>query len=145
MPQVGSVAPTFHVFSGSEPSKPVTLADFKGKVIVVDFWATWCAPCRASLPHLQHLWDENKDKDFQIMAISNESTAKINGFEEQEKLTFPMYTDDLKEANTHCGITGFPTTFVVGKDGRVVYVTEGADPDGADPQLDDAVANALKQ
>ena len=141
--RVGAQAQDFTVVSTSDASKSVALKDFKGQVVVLDFWATWCAPCRETLPHVQKLWDDNKDKGVQVMAISEEDSATVNDFQNQNKFDFPCYTDGSNVANSAFGVSGYPTTVVIGKDGRVVYSAVGLDAN-TESEIDAAVATALK-
>lgn len=140
---VGSVAPEFKVSPILGSTQPVSLSNYKGHVVIVDFWATWCGPCREMLPHLQQLWESNKDKGLQVFAISTESADKVAAFQSESKFDFPCYTDESKEVNSAYGITGYPTTLVIGKDGKVVYSTIGMDAN-TPGEIDAAVESALK-
>jgi thiol-disulfide isomerase/thioredoxin len=94
--------------------------DLKGKPAVVEFWATWCPPCRASIPHLNELNKKYKDKGLVIIGISDEDQKKVTEF----RKTLPMdYTVaiDKKDLGQKLGVTGIPHAFVVGKDGKVAW------------------------
>jgi thiol-disulfide isomerase/thioredoxin len=140
---VGTQASDFKVNPAAEPGRSVSLSQFKGKVVLVDFWATWCAPCRQMLPHIQKMYEDYKDKGLEVMAISAESSAKVTGFQSENKFDFPAYTDEGKEANNAFSITGLPTTIVIGKDGKVVYSTMGMDTNTPD-EIQTAVTKALE-
>jgi peroxiredoxin len=126
--------------------KPVSLADLKGKVVVLDLWATWCPPCRASLPHLNKLWDAMKDKDVKIFAVNEQEDKKdVQGFVDSTKLTVPVLLDSEGKVGGQYGANAIPETVVVGKDGKVKKVFVGFDPNGTPEQLKTAVESALKE
>lgn len=144
LPSVGSAAPNFKVASADEPSKAVQLGDFHGKVLLVDFWATWCAPCRDELPKLRDLWNSNRSKGLEMVAISQESVADIEKYKTESGSDLPFFTDADGSANKAYGIDGLPTTLLIGKDGHVLYSSVGAEMGGElDKDLVDAVAKAL--
>lgn len=125
--------------------KAVSLADLKGKVVVLDLWATWCPPCRASLPHLNKLWDAMKDKDVKIYAVNEQEEKKdVQGFVDSTKLTVPVLLDSDGKMGGQYGATAIPETVVVGKDGRVKKVFVGFNPGETPEQLKAAVESALK-
>ncbi len=140
---VGSEVHDFTVAKAGNIDRLVQFKDLKGKPMVIDFWATCCAPCRASLPHLQQLWRENKDKGLQVVAISIEDAGTIAQFSSTEKFDMPFFVDTKDEANNAFKITGLPTTLVIDKTGHVIYSTVGMD-DEAENEIKDAVAKALQ-
>jgi thiol-disulfide isomerase/thioredoxin len=140
---VGFAAPEFKVHPALEPIKTVSIGDMKGKVVLLDFWATWCGPCRQMMPHIQSIYEHYKDKGVEVMAITEESSAKASGFATDNKYDFPFYTDESKDANTACGVIGLPTTAVIGKDGKIVYATMGMDANTS-TEIEDAIKTALK-
>lgn len=102
----------------------VDLAEMRDKVILVDFWATWCGPCVAELPHLLETYAKYKDKGFEIVGISlDDNVDTLNAFVEQNKMTWPQYFDGKAWGNEIAqkyGISAIPATFLVGKDGKIV-------------------------
>ncbi|HEY2584602.1 MAG TPA: redoxin family protein [Tepidisphaeraceae bacterium] len=126
--------------------KAVSLADLKGKVVVLDLWATWCPPCRASLPHLNKLWDAMKDKDVKIYAVNEQEEKKdVQGFVDSTKLTVPVLLDSDGKMGGQYGATAIPETVVVGKDGKVKKVFVGFNPGETPEQLKSAVESAQKE
>jgi len=99
--------------------KSWTLSSLKGKVVVVNFWATWCPPCRKEMPDLQALFNEYESKGFVILAISDEDKAKVQGFIAQKNYTYPVLIDTGRKVNEAYGIEGIPHSFVYDRQGRL--------------------------
>ncbi|HDQ26232.1 MAG TPA: TlpA family protein disulfide reductase [bacterium] len=103
----------------------IRLSDHKGKVIILDFWATWCPPCRAKIPFFMELQEEYGKKGFTMIgAAINDTEDKIKNYAKSQKINYPVGMADRKMANDYGGITGLPTTFVIDRQGviRKVYV-----------------------
>ena len=104
----------------------VDLKSFKGRVVLVNFWATWCEPCREEMPSFERLRDRMKGKPFEILTVNyGEGAAKIAQFMEKQKLSLPVLLDPDKEAATAWRAGGLPMTFLVDRTGRVRYSAFG--------------------
>jgi thiol-disulfide isomerase/thioredoxin len=98
------------------------LALYKGKVVLVNFWATWCEPCRAEMPSIQRLRDKLAGKPFAVLAINvDEPDARVRRFLEQTGLDLPVLLDPNKSVTRGWSVRVMPTTFLVGPDGRIRY------------------------
>ncbi len=104
--------------------KEVDVTKMKGKVILIDFWATWCAPCVAEMPNVIKAYAEYKDKGFEVVGISlDEDKSALEGFIAQNNMTWPQYFDGKgwgNEIAQRFGIGQVPATFLVGKDGKII-------------------------
>ncbi|HWR17806.1 MAG TPA: TlpA disulfide reductase family protein [Terriglobales bacterium] len=100
--------------------KTWSLKALKGKVVVVNFWATWCPPCNKELPDMQALYEQHKDKGLVVLAITDEDRAKIVPFVEKRKLTYPILLDNGRKVNDAFQIDGIPKTFVYDRQGKLV-------------------------
>ena len=116
----GVPAPNF-TFPGLD-GKKVNLADYKGKVVLLNIWATWCAPCVAEMPSMEKLYQELKDEGFEILAVSvDESGAEaVNPFMEKHKLGFPVLLDTKGDIKTLYQATGIPESFIIDGEGIIV-------------------------
>jgi peroxiredoxin len=102
------------------------LADMRGKPIIVNFWATWCPPCRAEMPSMQRAWVDLADEDILLVAINvGEDAETVRGFRDAIGLNFPLPLDIDSEVAPRWPMRGLPTTFVVDPSGRIVYKAEG--------------------
>lgn len=103
-----------------ENNNPVSLKDFKGKPIVINFWATWCGYCLREMPDFEQVYQEEKENVTFLMVNAtdgiNETFEKASKYVKDKKYTFPVYYDTKQEALTKYGISGFPTTIFIDKD-----------------------------
>ena len=116
-----SVGDTMDIKFTSVQGEEIDLAKMNGKVILVDFWATWCGPCIQELPHVQETYEKYHDKGFEVVAISlDRDEDKLKEFIEEKKMPWPQAFDKGGAISNKFGITGIPATFLIGKDGKVV-------------------------
>ena len=115
------------------------LANYRGRVVLVNFWATWCAPCVAEMPALQRLRERLAPARAEVVAVNfQENAARIAPFVERLRLTFPVVRDHDGTLRTAWNVTVFPTTFVVGPDGRIAWVAVG-EVDWDDPRVESRI------
>ena len=102
--------------------KPVSLADFKGKVVILDFWATWCAPCRDEIPGFVELQKKFGDKGLVVVGVSldEEGAAFVQKFVKEHGVTYPVVLGNQQVAAAYDGIDALPTTFIIDREGKVV-------------------------
>lgn len=96
-----------------------------GKVVVVNFWATWCPPCRKEMPDLDTLYKRFKDQGLVVLAISDEEEAKVRAFLKTQPVSYPVMLDKGRQVNELYRVEGIPKTYIYGRDGKLV--TESID------------------
>jgi len=101
--------------------KNVSLADFQGKVVVLDFWATWCPPCVKEIPHFIELYEQYKDKGLAMVGISldREGVGVVKAFVQKYQIKYPIMMTDGKVDKAFGGITSIPTTFLIDSAGNI--------------------------
>jgi peroxiredoxin len=106
----------------SDPTgRPISLADFRGKIVFINFWTTWCLACVIEMPSMQKLHQIFKDKDFVMLAINlQESASRVKQFYKEHKLTFTTLLDTTGDVGAGLGIRSIPTTFILDKNGRII-------------------------
>lgn len=107
--------------------KNVSLSDFKGKKVLLNFWATWCPPCRAEMPDIEKLYLEDKDSDLVILAVNlGEDTQTVKSFIDKNKYNFNILLDSDQAVAIKYNIVSIPTSFFIDKEGNIVSKKVGA-------------------
>ena len=116
---INSRAPDFALRDTA--GKNISLSAFKGKVVLLNFWATWCPPCRAEMPALNKLYREKKNRGLEIIAVSTDrSVSSVKDFLEKHKVDFPILFDEDRTAVKLYRVFSMPTTFLIDRNGTVV-------------------------
>ncbi|HVN91813.1 MAG TPA: TlpA disulfide reductase family protein [Candidatus Binataceae bacterium] len=125
--------------------KNVALSSFRGKVIFLNLWATWCPPCRSEMPSIQSLYKTfAKDKDFVTLTVSEDSdVSKPPAYIKKNKFDFPVLLDPRNVVGEAYDVSGLPESFVIGRDGRIVAHHIGP-YDWANGDIRDALQDLLK-
>lgn len=129
--EVGSRAPAFGgtVVAAGAPETAKSLADYKGDVVLLNVWATWCGPCRTEMPSIQRLHETYGPKGLKIVAVSIDDPGKkpdVRKFLAEYKLSFEVLHDSLGAVQGAYQTTGVPETFVIGRDGVIYKKVIGA-------------------
>ncbi len=112
----------------------VSLSQQRGKYVLVNFWATWCGPCKVEMPSLETLHQRFKSKNFSLLAISNDMFGAqiVEPFIKANNLTFPVLLDQQLQASNKFGVVSLPTTFMINPEGNIIGELRGAE-DWASP------------
>lgn len=121
-----SKAPIFEVTSMDGERK--SLASLKGKVVLVEFWATWCTYCVGGMPALDELYRSHREQGLEVMMISNEDPAKVKAFVEDQPYDLPFYLDHNGEGHTFYDVVSYPSSVIIDREGNVVAKLRGAHP-----------------
>ncbi|SEW41110.1 TlpA disulfide reductase family protein [Chitinophaga arvensicola] len=115
-----------------EKDQPLALQQFKGKYLLIDFWASWCSPCRQSFPHMREVYQQYKDQNFEIYSISiDKSKSDWLKAVAQENNPWKQALDNINIAGSGFAITGVPTTYLISPDGEILMKEVGFEPDGS--------------
>jgi len=125
--EVGSRAPDFHAVDLAT-GRATTLADYKGKVILLNIWATWCQPCRVEMPAIQRMHKKLGGTDFQVVAVSIDADGDsvVSAFKRDLGLTFQILHNQSGDIQQIYQTTGVPESFVIDRDGIIVKKVIGA-------------------
>jgi cytochrome c biogenesis protein CcmG, thiol:disulfide interchange protein DsbE len=124
---IGSSAPDFHAVD-LRTGRPVRLADYRGKVVLLNIWATWCQPCRVEMPAMQRLWGRFQGTDFRILAVSvdTDDSSAVRKFARDLGLTFDILHDQSGKIQQAYQTTGVPESYIVDRHGVIVKKVIGA-------------------
>jgi len=142
-PKIGAPAEEFKLIDLE--GKWLSLADYKGKVVLLNFWATWCGPCRVEMPSMEVLYQDFKDKGFEILAISSDHQGSVitRPFVEAKALTFPILHDaDYRVSGTY-GIRTLPMSYLIDRQGTLRHRVFGA-RDWNSPEARELIQELLK-
>ncbi|MBU4314487.1 MAG: TlpA family protein disulfide reductase [Actinobacteria bacterium] len=126
---------SFFIFTGCKSSygdftlmdldgNEISLSDFNRKVLILNFWATWCPPCREEIPDFVEVYNEYESKDVQFIGVSNEDISTLKSFVEDYDISYPILIDDANIMGKW-GISAIPTTFVFDKNGQIIFKNVG--------------------
>lgn len=126
---------SFFIFTGCKSSysdftlmdldgNEISLSDFNRKVLILNFWATWCPPCREEIPDFVEVYNEYESKDVQFIGVSNEDISTLKSFVEDYDVSYPILIDDANIMGKW-GISAIPTTFVFDKNGQIIFKNVG--------------------
>ncbi len=112
-----------------EGEEPVTLAGLRGRYVFINFWNTWCPPCRGEMPDLERFYREYRDENVEFLFINitaqEKSVRDVNAFLAESKYSLPVYLDRQGEVARAYGIRGIPTTLVIDPAGEIIYAAAG--------------------
>lgn len=125
---------------------PVKLSDFKGKVVLLDFWATWCGPCRMSIPGIERLYEKDKSKGFAVIGVSKdeEDGPAIGQFIKELGMTYPSGMPLSKESLAPYESSSIPYALIVDKGGRIRWQQAGWST-GVEAEMEETVEKLLKE
>ena len=119
------LAPAFSLIDIN--GRKLELADYKGKVVLLDFWATWCGPCRIEIPGFIQLQERYRDQGLAVLGIYIDDNAEsVRDFYREFKMNYAVAAGDQRLVELYGGIVGLPTTFLIGRDGRIYSKHSGA-------------------
>jgi len=135
-PAEAFLAPSFELESLS--GGKVSLPDYRGKVVFINFWATWCSTCEVEMPSMEKLYQKYKDHGFEMLTISvDKDQSLIEPFMKKYNLTFPVLLDpDSEVAKKDYKTTGVPETFIVNREGIIVFKRVGPDDWASDEMME---------
>jgi peroxiredoxin len=140
--KVGDLAPNFQLYDLG--GNAVTLSEYRGSIVFINFWATWCGPCRVEMPAMEALYKTFDRKDFEILAISTDpqGVAVTRPFRNQLKLTFPILHDSDYRVGLAYGARSLPMSFLVDRKGVIIHRIFGA-RDWESPEAKEIIRAAL--
>jgi cytochrome c biogenesis protein CcmG, thiol:disulfide interchange protein DsbE len=110
-----------------DESGSITLSSLRGKAVLLNVWASWCIPCKEEAPYLEQLWRSQRGRGLVVLGLdAKDFRGDARRFARRYDVTFPLVYDGPGDTIAHYGVTGFPETFVIDRDGRVVQAFAGA-------------------
>jgi len=123
-PQAGFAAPDFTL--ETRDGETISLSDLRGQAVLLNFWATWCPPCRAEMPAIQSVYERYRDQGFTVLAVDvGEGDAQVGAFVDEQGLTFPILMDRDANVSHRYQVRAMPSTFFIDPSGVIREVTLG--------------------
>ena len=120
-----------------------SLSSYRGKVVLLNFWATWCPPCRAEMPSMEALYRRFKDQGLEILAVDIGEDSAVQQYIQNNSFTFPVLLDGDGKVSSQYGIRAIPTTFIIDREGKIISMIRGG-INWDDPKLTAAFDALLK-
>lgn len=141
--QVGAPAPTFQL--NSSAGKPVALAEFKGQIVLLNFWASWCGPCRQEMPILEQLNRQYHAKGVALVGVNVEpDSAAATNWLKATPVTFPILFDTDSKVSQLYSVQGMPNTVIIDRKGMVRYIHRGYNA-GAENEYLDQIRSLIRE
>jgi cytochrome c biogenesis protein CcmG/thiol:disulfide interchange protein DsbE len=134
------IAPDFTLKDAN--GQKVHLSDYKGKVVLLDFWATWCGPCNIEIPWFTDFQRKYKDRGFEVLGVAEDDDGwkAVSPFITEKKINYRIVLGDDKTGDLYGGIEALPTTFIIDRDGRIASVHLGL---SGKKEFEDAIEKLL--
>ena len=143
MPKVGTVAPDFVLKSSN--GKNLKLSEHRGEVVMINFWATWCGPCRQEMPLLNRLHEQYRKAGFTLLGVSvDDKPQAAQEMARQLGVGFPVLFDSEKQVSRRYDVDAMPTTLIIDREGKVRYIHRGYRP-GYEARYEEQIKELLKQ
>jgi thiol-disulfide isomerase/thioredoxin len=126
-PKIGVEPPEVVAADWLNTESPPTLASLRGQVVLVEFWATWCGPCVAGIPHLNELQNKYRKLGLRIVSLTDEDRAKVEAFQKSAKAPIEYTVGVGSDLSTTYGVSGIPHAFLVGRSGKLLWHGHPAD------------------
>lgn len=124
-PKMGKLAPDFQL--PNLEAQAISLSDFQGKPVFLNFWATWCGPCRYEMPLIQAMFEKSSGTGLVILAVDvGEAPSRVKDYLQSGNFSFPVLLDTKQDVALGYNVRGLPTTFLIDKDGIIKEVKVGA-------------------
>ena len=141
-----TTAPLFAATLPNEKGQPQQLKQYQGKIVVLNFWATWCEPCREEMPELSQLHDAYKNKNLVVLGVAVDDLAAISEFSKETKVSYPLFAADVQGMDIAAGLgndkSALPYTVIIKADGSVAKTYFGRI---TKPLLEQALSNLLQK
>lgn len=127
--RIGARTPEFHAATLDGSARIKSIADYKGQVVLINLWATWCGPCVIEMPSIQRLYDRYRDHGLKVVAVAVDDPGyeqRILDFVAEHKLTFEILHEGTGKIEQAFQTQGIPATFLIGRDGRIRKLSLGA-------------------
>src|ERR1700722_3294569 len=139
----GAAAPGFQLHSAS--STDLSLSDLKGQVVLINFWASWCGPCRQEMPVLEQLYKKYKPAGFTLLGVNVEpKSADAVGFLKATPVSFPILFDPDSKVSQLYEVSGMPSTVILDRTGKVRYIHHGYKP-GEESEYQDQIRSLVRE
>lgn len=126
---IGSPAPDFQAAVIGEPERVKGIADYRGEVVLLNLWATWCVPCVTEMPSIQRLYDKHAQQGFRVVGIAVDDPPfadRVAQFVRERNLTFEILHEGSGKVEQDYRARGIPATYIIGRDGRIRVIRQGA-------------------
>ena len=128
-PTIGAEPPEIAAAEWLNTDSPPTLASLRGQVVMVEFWATWCGPCVAGIPHLNELQSKYRNAGLRIISLTDDDLATVEGFQKGRKSPIEYTVGTGSDLGATYGVSSIPHAFVIGRSGKLLWEGHPADPD----------------